>query len=196
MEASCSAFLCPSDLMRQGDWTNYAGNGGVGVQTYGYNGIFAPEPVGYQGVTDGTSHTSAFAEVVLGETDGTDRRRVVFGTSTLLIRPEELDRFSQLCRGMTMETGRVVGVPRGHGWATPRFSSTLYNHTNPIGANSCMNRGHIKEGAWSAGSVHPGGANVAFADGHVRFLSDGTSLDVWRALGSRNGREPVSDLGH
>jgi prepilin-type N-terminal cleavage/methylation domain-containing protein/prepilin-type processing-associated H-X9-DG protein len=39
------------------------------------------------------------------------------------------------------------------------------------------------------GSGHPGGANFAFADGHVQFLRDSTSLSVLQALSTRAGGE-------
>lgn len=56
---------------------------------------------------------------------------------------------------------------------------------------SCTNRGQIAEGAWSAGSYHPGGANVVFVDWHVQFVKDTIALKVWRALGTRNGHEVI-----
>lgn len=37
------------------------------------------------------------------------------------------------------------------------------------------------------GSRHPGGANFAFADGHVVFFRDSMSLNVYRALSTRKG---------
>jgi prepilin-type processing-associated H-X9-DG protein len=40
-----------------------------------------------------------------------------------------------------------------------------------------------------ARSRHPGGVNVALADGSVRFVSQTVDLEAWRALGSRNGNE-------
>lgn len=40
-------------------------------------------------------------------------------------------------------------------------------------------------------SPHPGGAQVAFADGHVVLLKDGIDPEVYQALGSRNGEEVV-----
>ena len=43
-------------------------------------------------------------------------------------------------------------------------------------------------------SYHPGLVNAALADGSVRGVSDTVSLPVWRALGSRNGGDPVSDF--
>lgn len=41
-------------------------------------------------------------------------------------------------------------------------------------------------------SFHTGGAHAAFADGHVRFVSESTSLKVIFAIGTRNGKETVS----
>jgi prepilin-type N-terminal cleavage/methylation domain-containing protein/prepilin-type processing-associated H-X9-DG protein len=42
------------------------------------------------------------------------------------------------------------------------------------------------------GSGHPGGANFAFADGHVSFLRDSTPLLMLQALSTRNGGEVVT----
>jgi prepilin-type N-terminal cleavage/methylation domain-containing protein/prepilin-type processing-associated H-X9-DG protein len=40
-------------------------------------------------------------------------------------------------------------------------------------------------------SVHPGGANVAFADGSVQFLSESTDLPVLRNLATRNDGQVI-----
>jgi prepilin-type processing-associated H-X9-DG protein len=42
-------------------------------------------------------------------------------------------------------------------------------------------------------SYHPGGVNVLFGDGSVRFMKESTALTVWRALSTRNGGEVVSN---
>jgi prepilin-type N-terminal cleavage/methylation domain-containing protein len=46
----------------------------------------------------------------------------------------------------------------------------------------------------SFGSYHPGGAMFCLGDVSVRFIAESVNLDVYRALGSRAGREPVSDF--
>ena len=41
-------------------------------------------------------------------------------------------------------------------------------------------------------SYHPGGINVLFGDGSVRFVKDTISGTTWRALGSVSGGEIIS----
>jgi prepilin-type processing-associated H-X9-DG protein len=47
-------------------------------------------------------------------------------------------------------------------------------------------------GSSPASSNHPGGVNVGFADGSVKFIKDTVNLQVWWALGTRNGGEILS----
>ena len=49
-------------------------------------------------------------------------------------------------------------------------------------------------GSWAnaARSRHPGGVNVAMADGSVNFMTDVVDLQLWQALISVNGQEMVS----
>ena len=41
-------------------------------------------------------------------------------------------------------------------------------------------------------SYHPGGVNVAFLDGSVRFIKETINRTTWRAMGTRAGGEVVS----
>jgi prepilin-type N-terminal cleavage/methylation domain-containing protein/prepilin-type processing-associated H-X9-DG protein len=46
--------------------------------------------------------------------------------------------------------------------------------------------------SWGYASRHPGGANFAFADGHVQFIYDAIDVQVYQWLGCRNDNKPVS----
>jgi prepilin-type processing-associated H-X9-DG protein len=41
-------------------------------------------------------------------------------------------------------------------------------------------------------SGHPGGVNMCFTDGAVKFVKDTIDLKTFWALGTRNGGEPLS----
>ena len=44
----------------------------------------------------------------------------------------------------------------------------------------------------NANSNHPGGANVLFGDGSVRFVKSTLAINTWWALGTRSGSEVIS----
>ena len=46
-------------------------------------------------------------------------------------------------------------------------------------------------GVYGLSSYHPGGVNVALADGSVRFVTNSIQPQTWRALGTRAGGEVV-----
>jgi prepilin-type processing-associated H-X9-DG protein len=47
-------------------------------------------------------------------------------------------------------------------------------------------------GTASPNSWHPGGVNVGFADGSVKFIKDSISPQAWWALGTRGNGDIVS----
>jgi prepilin-type N-terminal cleavage/methylation domain-containing protein/prepilin-type processing-associated H-X9-DG protein len=78
------------------------------------------------------------------------------------------------------------------GWMSGTHS-TLRNTGRPINASktrvglTAATAPASPPGAIATGfsSVHPGGANFAFGDGHVSFLSETTASDVYQQLGHR-----------
>ncbi len=83
----------------------------------------------------------------------------------------------------------------GYEWHTVVNS---YHHYNTPNKQTCLNSSD-PGGLWggtsgmsTANSNHPGGVNVCFTDGSVRFVKDSVALNTWWALGSRNGGEVLS----
>ena len=52
--------------------------------------------------------------------------------------------------------------------------------------------GQRSAGAHTASSRHPGGVNVLFCDGSVKFIKDDVTTTTWWALGTMAGGEVVS----
>lgn len=90
---------------------------------------------------------------------------------------------------------------RGYRWAsasegsvfnvgqTPNDHQYPFNVCRPQGNPSQSDNGSISLPATSA---HPGGVNVLFTDGSVRFIKDSVSRPTWWALGSRGKGEVIS----
>lgn len=67
------------------------------------------------------------------------------------------------------------------------LGSTFYS-INPEATNN-------SERECAFGSFHAGGANILFADGKVKFMSENVDLvGIWRPLGSRGGEELIGDF--
>jgi prepilin-type N-terminal cleavage/methylation domain-containing protein/prepilin-type processing-associated H-X9-DG protein len=87
-------------------------------------------------------------------------------------------------------SGPFAGALRGGntqwvwGYASYSFGSTgrHLNTTDGTAADRTARLGMFR-------SDHPGGANFAFADGSVRFLSNSTDSAAYKAMGSRDGGE-------
>lgn len=93
----------------------------------------------------------------------------------------------------------IPGTDFSNGWPFAGYDSTQYNHVAPPnwqGIDCSLRQGipdTIAEHAIvAARSDHPGVVNVSFGDGHTATVSDDVDLQVWRAVGSRNGEEAIS----
>ena len=156
------------------------------------------------GITDGTSNTAMFSEVVRT----TDTWPHVSGirTNTDIILHDVVDR--------TYDTdGRVAdSCATGNSWTSTvsycglefereLYGVTFYNHTLPPNWNRLVSSGIQRYNCGdttinyfhvSASSYHAGGVNVCFADGSVHFISDSIDFATWQALGTRGGGEVVT----
>ncbi|AGA28422.1 DUF1559 family PulG-like putative transporter [Singulisphaera acidiphila] len=192
-----AVFLCPSDYGNgtSGPWTNYACNVGYGYQkSQTYNGVFTVgrnNPItSLADITDGTSTTALAAEWVRGSEN--DLSHVVYRTKTVMIAASEYDSFISACQGTDVNPARSFSATKGTYWARGDHGKTAYTHDILIGGRSCYNHVYVREGAWTAASLHGHGSSVLFADGHLHFVRNSISLATWRAIGTRSGGEQVS----
>ncbi len=127
-----------------------------------------------------------------GDPQVRDPKRAVFATPSRLVNTTDLGPFGSACHGLNPAQAQLETLGKGTDWTRDGLGYSLYNHILAINDHTCTNAGLVEQGAWTAGSAHPGGANVLFVDGHVTFVKDSIAVQTWRALGTRNGGETVS----
>jgi prepilin-type N-terminal cleavage/methylation domain-containing protein/prepilin-type processing-associated H-X9-DG protein len=125
-------------------------------------------------VIDGSSNTFFFGERYLHDPERDRLVPIVWPTVPATI--ESAGRW-----------GLVAGGPGLMGQVTFHTAVPINYQVPPDG-----DRQAIEDRACAPGSGHPRGANFAFADGSVRFLSETTSLPTLQALSTRAGREPLT----
>jgi prepilin-type processing-associated H-X9-DG protein len=142
-------------------------------------------------MSDGSSTTALMAEWVAGPglIDLRDPAATVFETPDLLGGRGNLARFESECRSLNTSSAIVADNGKGVPWILAGYVRSLYNHNLRVNRPSCWSGGLVKEGAYTAGSRHPGGANVLFVDGHTVFVKNSIDESVWRSIGTRNGGE-------
>ncbi len=201
---SISCYLCPSgdqagSRLGAETKTTYPCNGGYGYQAIGDNGPFdagslgqESSPVGYEALEDGTSNTVAFTEWVLGSLEPSNRDPLgaTFNTPQLT-QPNEYAAFVTSCGSLDPATAPTLPGKTAF-WISGGFGQTLMNFSLPPNRNSCANGNVVTYGAFTASSMHPNGVNVAFLDGHIRFIKEVIELATWRAISTRSGGEVLS----
>ncbi len=199
MATSVSTFLCPSDgapppATNSGP-SNYVfstGDGGNGGDATNANGVFILGPaITMASLVDGSSQTAAASEQWLGIAGPYN---LAAGSPT----PTPMPRvFNRMAAGPLTDAGCAASssgwlLNKGAGWWDGNYLNTLYNHylTPNSQISDCIT--YHNPGWKAARSLHAGGVNVLYADGHVQFAKNTINLVVWRALSTRAGGEVVS----
>jgi len=129
--------------------------------------------------TDGTSNTAAVSELRL--IPATDTRGAMhFGPASLYMhdwQPNVAPRSRNEFNGLPIEDWTR--------WCDRTGEARELAPCRPTQAGW--------QGLWQhfARSYHPGGVNLAMADGSTKFISDDIDLVVWHALGTADGGEMV-----
>ena len=195
-------LLCPSDYMPEPVVQLTAANsltppwswGFYGMSSYGGNAgkrsVFTGGPpnfprmtrdgiffinsnVNFADIADGTSNTFLFGERYHRDPEYDLQHNVVWPGSSSM---------AQWGRWGYVANAGAMGNVTLH-------TAAPINYRVPPGGDFST----IENRACAFGSGHLGGANFAFADGSVRFLSDSTPLPTLQALSTRRGGEVVSD---
>ncbi len=187
--------------MNTGEVRDARGNGAFGFEAKGYK---ASE------FTDGLSRTVFWAERDKGSL-AIDRR--VDLAQDVLTAGDLGDTALQKCRDFRgpLDNKKIIAdlgrwVPGGtvsgwgeysNGWPFGTYLATLYNHVGPPNGDhwDCSDNIPDRPGeiaVVSSRSSHPGVTNVCFGDVHSETIADDIDLVVWRAIGTRNGGETVS----
>jgi len=198
---SVGTFLCPTDggsFSSTGN--NYRGNTGVGPSFSQWaenpdsgNGVF-PEigMVSAARIPDGLSHTVAFSERLRGSGGPKlDPERDIFRHSGVA---NTGDQILTACRIAARPSNGDGFVYSGRWWFWTGRERSLYSHAQvPNGSVPDCTYGGMTPmiDMVTARSRHPGGVNALMADGAGRFIPDSVAQEVWRGLGTRNGRELV-----
>ncbi|ODU02638.1 MAG: hypothetical protein ABS79_00075 [Planctomycetes bacterium SCN 63-9] len=202
-KAVVSSFICPDDpinpIISSGAQTNYMANMGSGVVWQSASGPNAsmPAPNGvfygnsatsFGGIQDGLSNTSFFSERVMA--DGNNS--VVSPASDVFFSPAaptSADEAAQICRAVDItDLANQFPLFMGAPWVNGQH---VFQHITGPNSRSC-GFFTILRATMPPSSRHPGGVNVLFGDGDVRFIKDTVNIQSWRALGTRAGGEVVS----
>jgi prepilin-type N-terminal cleavage/methylation domain-containing protein/prepilin-type processing-associated H-X9-DG protein len=183
----------------------YINGGGVGFnwQMNGPNYILSSwDGVGQRMIsmasfTDGTSSTAAFSEWVKGPAHGSPDTN---GLGMVYQLPGGLSsgsfptdpQFAQACASVQAINGKQASSYKGEWWTWG--PSQIYSHTNLPNRYCCEYSDQNVD--WratitlqNASSNHPGGVNVGFMDGSVRFVKTGVNWQPWYAIATPDGNE-------
>ena len=184
----------------------YNSNAGVipgGDKPYGppsgANVLRAETRVSLASFTDGTSNTAIFGEWI----KGTGAQPANFyGLGYTYSSPDTPFAFAGQqnadfiyatnCSNLAPNTGQSW-TWKGDWWASG--NTATYSHTQLPNRRSCFYNGPGQEGAinmLAAGSLHPGGVNLCFADGSVKFIKQTINPATYYAIATVGRGEVVS----
>ena len=218
--AKIGTLLCPSDNDRlttcYGE-LNYCGNSGNAPESFfdnnhdgASNGLFfsiatGTKTISFADVQDGLSQTAAFAERIRGIGNNTNVYDPLKPSSTQVLLPLSATGnngdnvpqvYYQLCRTLSPVAPTALGTStvgaNGAYWFDGHPENGMYNHVMTPNTWTCSNGNVNDAGAFPPTSRHPGGVNILFGDGSVKFVKESINTKPWWAIGTRAGTEVIS----
>jgi prepilin-type N-terminal cleavage/methylation domain-containing protein/prepilin-type processing-associated H-X9-DG protein len=149
--------------------------------------------------SDGTSSTAIFSEWIKGQAvaTGSSRNGLLevynLGQNSNFFRTDYL--FAELCNTVPITSANQQYQWKGEWWG---YGGTqIYSHTQKPNRTSCVYHDINQDGRGTitmvaASSNHPGGVNVLFMDGSVRFVKSSVAYQTWYAIATPSYGEVVS----
>jgi len=203
-ETRLEVYLCPTDGISgpTAHGCNYRGNYGLGphvgtsARTFDSgNGFYSfPGVLGPYSFPDGLAHTVAYSERLrgTGSGHGLSPSRDVGDIAVMTYCTDHDADYALSCARLASARDFPSDRMSGSSWFFGDYGCTAYNHAQePNGPIPDAQVWGTHWGITTARSLHRGGVNSLMADGAVRFVGDGITRKVWRALGTRNGGELV-----
>jgi prepilin-type N-terminal cleavage/methylation domain-containing protein/prepilin-type processing-associated H-X9-DG protein len=207
--AQPAVLLCPSDQNNRNSlgsdmgWTNYHANAGSWVKlARGWDGVFGADhdtqgykalrPLRLSQITDGLSHTAAFAEVINGFGALNDAKDPLADCFSGGAPATTIDAARDALLARNWQTASLVSWSpghwryRGYPWHEGTMWRNWYNHLLPPNS-PCWNAGDWWNLVSPATSRHQGTVNVVRCDGSVETVTEGIDPDVWVEVGTRAG---------
>jgi prepilin-type N-terminal cleavage/methylation domain-containing protein/prepilin-type processing-associated H-X9-DG protein len=161
-------------------------------------------------ITDGTSNTAMFSEVMRATEPWPHVSGNRTNTSIILASGNDPNANALFDSDARTAPSCATGAPWsstisyiGLEFERALYGVTFYNHTLPPNWNrkvasgtqqyNCGD-GNIVYFHVAASSYHTGGVNIGMGDGSVRFIRDTIDFATWQALGSRAGNEVPGPL--
>ena len=147
-----------------------------------YNISILPAAPADGGIFSGTDRSTKLAQI----TDGTSNTALVLES-----RKSKTNSDYGMYWGQGLWTSTHVMV-YDQSWSPPDWLQYMPNATAGLNRVSAANNPRKLGYAWTASSLHPGGINVAFADGSVKFIKNSISHPAWYAIQTVANGEVVS----
>jgi prepilin-type N-terminal cleavage/methylation domain-containing protein/prepilin-type processing-associated H-X9-DG protein len=153
-------------------------------------------------ITDGTSNTAIFSEWVRGKNiatqDGTFQVYLDPKSSDKVVTPVLTLATNCLTAPTLAQGGTVDDAQKGVDWLHQHCGQGgCYSHIMTPNTKAChfgasKTAGHPTATMVGASSNHPGGVNVGFLDGSVKFVKNSINQMTWWAICTKAGGEVVS----
>ena len=194
-------FTCPEDrYIHEPGGASYCINRGLVFKVFGAQLAFIPEtpsePLRWEDVSDGLSQTVLASEWLSSPPYQFPALPpppfVTYRIAPAVCDYRNLGGYAAACNAAPTTIGPTFGRPSGNLMS----GNGGYDHVNTPNQTSCISlpSAQCLIQAIPPSSGHHQGVHVLLADGSARFVADGISGEIWRGIGSRNGREVVGEF--